>query len=317
MSKRFGKQTARSQAWKPKPGKQRSRMPQKLIVPVEPPSVNPSPWTPLIVARIVSFGSENFSSGLVQGTDIGNWIYDQLDPGGRYFVKNTEKAPVYFKIESVMAWNLTGKTLALTVNDFTTNDVTQYTVKDEDYEFLGSWFDSVSGNTPPRCGYRWPSGNRNKVLSNHKRHDTGFGEGLRHLFTILAPKDDQLMIHVKLFWRFPATGAEMLRTLIGASEIHRAIRDCDAANQEKLQQLSDRAVESLKLQRQTYRAMPNKILGNVPVWVANKILPTTDTVHEYDVITHDDIPENVNAVHVRQQLAKIMVSEDQNRATDT
>lgn len=268
-------------------------------MPPEPPSVNPSPWMALTIARLCAFGTAPLVGGLIQSTDVVSWLVDQVDPDKKYLPRMTDgdqpsadvAKPLYFRLESVMVWNLTGKTVALNAFDLQTGDVHQHDVADEDYESLGSWFDSCSGSTPPRVGFRWPASNRQKILSNHKNMSTGYGEGLRHVCNILAPKGDQIMIHFRVFWRFPATGKEMLKSIIGMMDVHSAITSVEKAVMTR---------SSLDLQQQMYNALPAKTFGSAHVWVTNKIIPADPQEnrddHQLDV--HDDTQDGASSFSI-------------------
>lgn len=223
---------------------------------------------PLLVARMVTFnsggdGSDANFNGLLQASLLAEWIYDQMDPSKKFFTRTTD-CQLHMRMESVMIWNLTGKSVALTAYDLMSDDVTQYNKEIQNYEQLGCWFDSGSGNTPPKVGYRWPTSQRNRVLNSFKHPTKGYGEGIRHIFQILSPKSDSLMVHCKVFWRMPATGMEMLKQMVDMRDVHSALLEQTAV----LKRIKKAGQDNSD---RLYQALPAKVLGSASVWVANSL----------------------------------------------
>lgn len=144
--------------------------------PQDPPMVAYQPWNHLTLAWISAPGDTNFG-------DLVNHIKAQLDP------KSTGLAPspsVQMKVHSVKVWNLTDKTIALTVYDFHDTD---------DSDQLCGMMDAGSTGSP-RLGYQLPLSHRSSVIRNDK------DSGSRKLFTTSAASSSSLMNYVRLEWRF-------------------------------------------------------------------------------------------------------------------
>lgn len=147
------------------------------IVPTQdPPIVAYQPWNSMTLAWIATPGDCNFGHLVSQ-------MEDQLDPNKTGFSSSPR---VQMKIHSVRVWNLTDKTVALTVYD--------YHDADDADQLCGLMDAGISGS--PRVGYQLPLSHRNSVV----RNDASTGK--RKLFTTSAASSSQLMHYVRLEWRF-------------------------------------------------------------------------------------------------------------------
>lgn len=144
--------------------------------PQDPPMVAYQPWNHLTLAWISKPGDTNFG-------DLVNKIKAQLDPKGSGLAQSPA---VQMKIHSVKVWNLTDKTIALTVYDF--HDL-------DDSDQLCGMMDAGSTGAP-RLGYQLPLSHRSTVIRNDDK------TGKKKLFTTSAASSSSIMNYVRLEWRF-------------------------------------------------------------------------------------------------------------------
>lgn len=206
------KRTSRSMAWRRKMNSDSKFVTKKelkggqLHVPSNPPDVTYQPWYPLTV---VHSGSTNDLHITVK--DLVAEIRAQLDPTGhglhaaipspskgqpnlvRCLLDNADvTAPVInLRLLSVRAWNLTGRIISLSVEDFT--DINTAT---KDTDALCGLVDTGSATHVPAVGYELPFTHRNIVLRND------VDEGKAMLYHIMAPATDTYIVYTNILWKF-------------------------------------------------------------------------------------------------------------------
>lgn len=141
----------------------------------DPPVVAYQPWNQVTLAWIIHPTAVNFG-------DLVNQLKAQLDPNSKGFMDNVS---IQMKIHSIRVWNLTGKTVALTVYDFHDSD---------DADQLCGMMDA-GGAGLPRLGYELPLSHRTTVQKNDKN-------GKKLLFTVSASDKDNILSYVRLEWKF-------------------------------------------------------------------------------------------------------------------
>lgn len=158
----------------------------KIHVPENPPEVTFQPWNPLVVVDSIS-EKQDFS---VHHLTRQMWM--QLDPNTHAFkdcptsYRNSEFR-LLFKIQQIRAWALSGKMIALSVEDFM--------VPNKDLSAVDQLCGLVDvGNTThiPAIGYRLPIAHQNCVFRGSKEND-------QTLFQVIV--DGPAIVYVNLLWR--------------------------------------------------------------------------------------------------------------------
>lgn len=149
----------------------------KMLTTNDPPPLTYQPWNHITLAWHSKPGDHNFG-------DLVNQIKTQIDPNKTGF---SEKLAIQMKIHSVRVWNLTGKTISLTVYDF--HD-------DDNVDQLCGLMDAGANPGVPRIGYELPLSFRQQVMRNDST------TGKRNLFTTSATDADTILQYIRMEWRF-------------------------------------------------------------------------------------------------------------------
>lgn len=160
----------------------------KQDVPVNPPSVTYQPWNSVTLVKTFQ---GNIS---VQANDILQMMRDQLDPTGRGFNATTSgdsRFVVQLRIFSVRAWNLTGRVLSLSVDDFG-----DYLPAQGGRDQLCGIVDTGTSTHTPAVGYDLPMSHRNHVIRTDDQTGTDY------LFNIQSSPNDQCIAYIRLAYRF-------------------------------------------------------------------------------------------------------------------
>lgn len=178
--------------------------------PSNPPQVTYIPWNN--VTLVISHNTDLS----LKVNDILGYLKSQLDPTSRGF-NSTESGDkrfvVQMRIHSIASWNLTGRVISLSVEDFSdTNTATSG--RDQ----LVGLVDTGTSTHTPAVGYKIPSN-----LSQHVIR-TDDVTGPMYLLTVTAPSGSQLVTYVKISYRFdgPAKHPEILSPL---AEIETTIKE--------------------------------------------------------------------------------------------
>lgn len=185
-SGRKDRRTTRSQGWKPP--KSQNVKGRVLRLNTNPPVVNYQPWNFVTLVKFFK-GTES-----IKTQDILALLRSQVDPHKRGFNQTTSgdgRFVVQFKLKSVRAWNLTGKILALSVDDF--NE--QETAKGERDQLCGV-IDTGTATHTPAVGYILPKNLQEKVIRTDDK------QGDDYLFTGQVGDSDQGIFYITIEYRF-------------------------------------------------------------------------------------------------------------------
>lgn len=198
------KSTPRSKLWKKVAAKQNgqnSRQSQgnivtkrdlnggKITPPSNPPDVAYQPW--FHVTLVDSFSSTKYDC---KTNTIIKLLRRQLDPEKRGLNQETsgdKRFVVQIRIFSVQAWNLTGRLLALTVDDFS-EAKSAAGGRDQ----LCGIVDTGSQNHTPCVGYLLPSALRQMVIR------TDDIQGDDYIYTLTSGTSDQCVVYTRIAFRF-------------------------------------------------------------------------------------------------------------------
>lgn len=171
----------------------------QIHVPSNPPDITYQPWYP---ATVVHIGS---SSDLhITVNDLVKELAAQLDPYHHAFHGNTKDHTVRclldskdvdaprlnLRLQSVRAWNITGKIISLSIDDF--SDISK-AISDSDS--LVGLVDTGSVTHIPAVGYELPMSHRSIVLRNST------DEGGAQLYHVMAPNTDTFIVYTNVLWR--------------------------------------------------------------------------------------------------------------------
>lgn len=184
-----------------------------------PPDVTYQPWHP--VTLIFSFEGEKE----IKVPDVPDQLRAQLDPTKRGFNANTkgdDRFIVQFRLLSVQAWNLTGRVIALSAEDFVDHEAAS-----GGRDQLCGLVDTGTSIHTPAVGFRFPANVSNHVIRNDdKFKDT-------YLININGGTGDRIISYVKILYRFdgPVKIPSILdpvgsiaRSSLNVEKINRAIK---------------------------------------------------------------------------------------------
>lgn len=162
----------------------------KLDLPSNPPEVTHQPWMPLTV---VHSGMSGDISMTVR--DIVLQAVRQLDPTGHAFKPHSEnwsasECVLQIRIRSIRVWNVTGRMIALSVDDF--SDANKAI---SDVDTLCGLVDTGSAAHVPSVGYDLPSTHKHIVL----RNDSLTSKAI--VYHVNCPSNDVCIIYTNIFLR--------------------------------------------------------------------------------------------------------------------
>lgn len=161
----------------------------KITPPANPPDVTYQPWMTVTLVQNFNSSSYDFKVNTILGI-----LRRQLDPEGRGFNQSTsgdKRFVVQMRIHSIQAWNLTGRMLALSVDDFS-----ESTSAAGGRDQLCGIVDTGSQNHTPCVGYLLPSSHRQMVLRTDDKQGDDF------IFTVTSGASDQCIVYIKISFRF-------------------------------------------------------------------------------------------------------------------
>lgn len=180
-------------------------------------------------------------------------LRQQLDPTKRGFNQNTRgdgRFVVQFRLFSVQVWNLTGKTVSLSVTDFS-ESVSASGGRDQ----LCGIVDTGSQTHTPCIGYLLPASHRQQVL----RTDDEQGQDI--LFNIQAGTSDQCMLYLRIVFRFdgPVNPPKLLLPLDTINDKLEDLSDTNSKTSRKIVGM-DKILRRLKeISENTYATRPSTI----------------------------------------------------------
>lgn len=153
---------------------------------INPPQVTYQPWYPLTLVF------SHTSGKVFTPAKIVNQIRAQLDPQQHGFIPATLTTPQFrlqFRVLSIRTWNLTGRQIALSVNDFTAR-------VSSGSEQLCGIVDTGTALHVPCCGFRLPETFASIVLRND---NDDMNDALAD---VIAPAGNSCMTYIDVMWRF-------------------------------------------------------------------------------------------------------------------
>lgn len=198
------KSTARSKLWKNisnKVSSTNSRPPNSSVVtkrelnggkitpPINPPDVTYQPW--FHITLVDTFSSTKYDC---KTNHIIKLLRRQLDPTSRglnQIQSGDLRFVVQIRLFSIQAWNLTGRLIALTVDDYS-EAKTAAGGRDQ----LCGIVDTGSQTHTPCVGYLMPSALRQMVIR------TDDIQGDDYIFTLTSGTSDQCVVYIKIAFRF-------------------------------------------------------------------------------------------------------------------
>lgn len=230
----------------------------RMKVPSNPPSVSYQPWMPLTVVHSGKSGSITMTV-----EDLVAQIKTQLDPTMHAF---KDSLVLNIRIRSVRAWNLTGKMIALAVDDYSDADKAI-----ADVDTLCGEVDTGSAAHVPAVGYEMPASHKHIVLRNGTDNSTDKKVVVYH---VSCPETDTCIIYTSIFWKmdgptkFTQFSDKMKEALISINYRSR-----------KIQQNTDNSSDRLK----KIKDITKDILSNMPSDRDSQISFLADAIADFTV----------------------------------
>lgn len=161
----------------------------KFSPPMNPPDVAYQPW--FHITLVDTFADTKYDC---QTKTVLKLLRRQLDPEKRGFNQETKgdnRFVVQMRLFSVQSWNLTGRLLALTVDDFS-----EARTASGGRDQLCGIVDTGSQSHTPCVGYLLPSALRQMVIR------TDDVQGDDYLFTLTSGTKDQCVVYIRMAFRF-------------------------------------------------------------------------------------------------------------------
>lgn len=242
-----------------------------------PPSVGYQNWNNQILIKI--FKSEWNPTPY----DIAKALRAQLDPN-RTGLVTSEDFRIQFKIDSIRGWNITGRSIALSINDFV--DSTASADTGERDQICGI-VDTGSENHTPAVGYQLPHHLKTMVLRN---------DGLQRTWKVChftAGSNDNCVSYVNLHWRFdgpskaPQFDQTMYSLLKDLTRSNRAIGQINSQGFDDIHRVIDNATSKNFISRVVDGA--SKVL---PVVASVGVGDGVDSQFQQDLFNKLDILTN-------------------------
>lgn len=172
----------------------------QIHVSSNPPDITYQPWYPCTVVHMGATSDLHITVD-----DLVKELAGQLDPFHHAFhgtlgdgstvrclvdQKNATAPRINLRLQSVRAWNLTGRIISLSVDDF--SDISKAI---GDADSLCGLVDTGSSTHVPAVGYELPLSHRNIVLRNSST------EGSAQLYHVMAPSSDTFIVYTNVLWR--------------------------------------------------------------------------------------------------------------------
>nr|UQS95355.1 MAG: hypothetical protein [Ezimos virus] len=234
-------------------------MGSKISVPENPPDINFQPWNSLVLV-------DSFNDKLEATThSLTKQMWDQLDPNHHAFKDcpddwTKSEFRLQFKIQMIRAWCLTGKMIALSVEDFMSP------TKDEtSVDQLCGLIDTGNSHHIPGVGYRLPLSHQQSIIRDSKEKQTGD----QHLFRVVS--DGPSMAYVNVLWRcdgplkLPQFDDNLIRMV---AKIKRDVNITASKTfkfEDKLGKISDQLEELIKAQP----SLLSEVVGDLTVGAAS------------------------------------------------
>lgn len=182
----------------------------------DPPDVTGQPWFPVTLVWLIN--TKDIRQSIVDFKTIVLKLQSQLDPTERGFnpypFDSVSDKPlrVQFRLLRVSVWNLSGRTIGLSVAD----DL-DYKVSDVDQ--LGGWLDCGGSGTFPKLGFSWPLSHQSRV------HRPSKDQSAIEVFRVVAGSSDTCLIHLSILWKFdgPVAAVRLVDDIVFA--INQGVRN--------------------------------------------------------------------------------------------
>lgn len=149
-----------------------------------PPDITAQPWNNYV---LVDTYKGNFTYTV---NNVCSYFKQRIDPT-KFGLNQSKDFRIQFKIVSIACWNLTGRFITLSVEDYGDTDSSK-TGRDQ----LCGLLDSGTQMHTPAIGYRLPLSVRNYVLRNDDK------QGEINLFHTQSGDSDTSLVHIHMQWRF-------------------------------------------------------------------------------------------------------------------
>lgn len=261
----------------------------KITPPPNPPDVNYQPWFHVTLATKCDAAAGTFE---LKTSDILALMRKQLDPTKRGFNQTTSgdgRFMIQFRIQSVRAWNLTGRVLSLSVMDFI-ESASAAGGRDQ----LCGIVDTGSVNHTPCVGFLLPATHRQHVIRTDDK------QGNDVIVNIQFSSNDAVIMYLTLSFRFdgPSVPPKLLmpsdNILSGMDEISGTMKE----SRLRLDTIRRILSELKKISDNTYASRPStikKIVENVEV-IAMAVAAVGTDGSEYDRL--DDISQLISSLRV-------------------
>lgn len=230
----------------------------QLQVPSNPPNITYQPWMPITVVH-------SGVSGAITITvkDLIGQLIAQIDPTQHAIV---DKAVINIRLRSVRAWNMTGKMIALSVDDYSDADKAI-----SDVDTLCGLVDTGSAAHVPAVGYELPESHKNIVLRNGTDSSTDSKAVLYH---VVSASTDTCIIYTSIFWKcdgpvkFSQFQDKMMEAIL---EINK--------NAKLTAKIADKSADRLK----DIREVCKDILKDMPSDTNSQISYLADAIRDFEV----------------------------------
>lgn len=164
----------------------------EMHVPSNPPGINHQPWFQTVIVHSGKSGDITMKL-----SDLVSQLADQLDPHKHGLTRVVDRKPgpiINMRIRSIRAWNLSGRMIALSVDDF--SDANKST---SDVDTLCGLVDTGSAAHIPAVGYELPESHKNIVLRNGYDASSDSDAVIYH---IVSASTDAVIIYTNVYWKF-------------------------------------------------------------------------------------------------------------------
>lgn len=237
----------------------------KMDVPTNPPSVAYQPWMPVTVVHAGVSGEITITV-----SDLINQLISQIDPTKHAILppdrNNRPTAVINIRLRSVRAWNMTGKMIALSVDDFSDADKAI-----ADVDTLCGLVDTGSASHVPAVGYDLPESHKNIVLRNGTDNSTDKSAVLYH---VISGSDDSCIIYTNIFWKcdgpakFSQFQDKMMETIL---EMNKNIKSST--------KIVDKSADRLK----DIKELCKDILHDLPSDKDSQLSYLTDAIRDFEI----------------------------------
>lgn len=219
----------------------------KISPRTNPPDVTYQPWNVVTLVHAFTNTLELSVSGVL------TLMRKQLDPTNRGFNQvqtGDGRFVIQLKLYSVQVWNLTGKTVSLSVSDFTESESAS-----GGRDQLCGIVDTGSQTHTPCIGYLLPSSHRQHVLRTDDKQGTDV------LFHIGAGSSDQCMVYIRVAYRFdgPVKPPKLLLPIDSIGEKIDDLTNQSARSTRKIIGIDKILTRLKEISENTYAARPSTI----------------------------------------------------------